>query len=190
MHDSEADALLSAARVEKDEERRRGLHDAIALAGPAVVKPMVERLLRGKAEVDRMLGAELICAMPSLTEEERAILREGGFRVAGTAPFSEADRAALAPLVNAALDHAATSDVLIPLIAAAGKLGRPELLDAVLRHIDSNDEDVREACAMALDGLEPEGLSHRAIAALVHLAQDPVERGSRVGVVRARPRAG
>lgn len=170
----DTEALLDEARHEPDGDRQWELLGQVTKAGSVVVRQFAERLLSSGDVVDIALGADLVSAMPTLTGEAHARLRAQGFSVPDTAPLSAEDRSALAALIGCALNEQSDPDALQSCVVAAGKLERPELLDAVLRHVGDADPDVREACAWSLNGLEPDGPSKRAVAALVALADDLV----------------
>lgn len=170
----EIDALLDAARHETDGDRQRELLGQVTKAGPVVVRRLAERLLSSRDVTDVALGADLVSAMPFFSPEQVAVAQAMRRPVPDIAPFENDDCEAIAELIGRALGALSDPDAVQSCVVAAGKLQRPELLDAVLLHVGDGDPDVREACAWSLIILEPEGPSSRAIAALIALADDPV----------------
>lgn len=170
-----AEALLEQARQADDEDRRWELIVSVTEIGPATVRALAQRLLADADPDERVLGADLVSAMPDVTEELRALAAERGFRVPETAPFSAADRAALAQNLRERLGREQDPAVIEAAIVAVGKIAAVELLPEVLGHVNDDDADVREACAWTLPSIEPDdGPTPELVEALVRLARDPV----------------
>ncbi|HST39326.1 MAG TPA: hypothetical protein VLK58_07445 [Conexibacter sp.] len=123
-----AQALLEQARQANDEDRRWELLVSVTESGPATVRALAQRLLADADPGERVLGADLVSAMPNVTEELRALAAERGFRVPETAPFSPADRAALAQSLRERLRRERNPAVIEAAIVAAGKIAAVDLL--------------------------------------------------------------
>lgn len=168
-------ALVDGALSERDDDRRADLVWQLARRDRVSRVATIKELLAGDRR-RQALGADIVGVTPYFKHlEDREWAKEQRSPAADVEPFTPADCEWLTNVMTRCLDRSRDPDLVYSMVGAVGAQGLVGAAESVARHATDEDEDVREAVAVALAALRGEGaLPQPAIQALIQLARDSV----------------